>query len=192
MLSAADLSSEAAQCRALGVETYLVKPVGQADLRRAIEVALSSPDPTPAQIEPTSSTQNVAPGARLRVLVAEDNPVNRQLALRLLEKQGHLVTLASDGADALRCLEEQEFDVVLMDVQMPDLDGLQVTAAIREREKKTGGHLPIVALTAHAISGYREACLEAGMDAYLSKPFQPQELYQVLESVQVAVAPQIS
>jgi len=119
----------------------------------------------------------------LRLLVAEDNPTNRLLALRLLEKQGHKVTLVCDGTEVLQILDTAEFDAVLMDIQMPKLDGFQTTAQIRERERSTGKHLPIVALTAHAMVGYSEACLKAGMDGYLSKPINVQELYRVLEKM---------
>jgi signal transduction histidine kinase/DNA-binding response OmpR family regulator len=191
MLSSADLSSEAARCRDLGVNTYVVKPVGQADLRRAIDVSLQLPE-TAEPVAQNQSFQSVAANSTMRVLVAEDNAVNRQLVKRLLEKQGHIVSLACDGTDALRRLEEEEFDAVLMDIQMPGLDGFQATAAIREREKKSGKHLPVIALTAHAISGYREACLQAGMDGYLSKPFQPHELYQALDAIQATLASNLS
>ena len=124
---------------------------------------------------------NAQPG--LRVLVAEDNATNRRLISRLLEKKGHQVTLARDGIEALATLNEADFDLVLMDVQMPNLDGLQATAAIRKGQTRHGREIPIIALTAHAISGYRETCLQAGMDGYLSKPIQMEELLTVLNQV---------
>ena len=183
MLSSSDLSAEAAQCRSLGIQTYIVKPIGQTELREALDtvISLSRAAAKPVgQRLPAPSRPEVG----LRLLVAEDNQINRHLALRLLEKQGHSVTLACDGAEALQKLEEQEFDAVLMDIQMPNVDGFQATALVREREKISGKHLPIIALTAHAISGYRETCLNAGLDGYLSKPIQTQELYEVLGSIQ--------
>jgi CheY-like chemotaxis protein len=122
-------------------------------------------------------------GRSLRVLVAEDNAVNQQVALGMLERAGHLATVAENGREVLALLERGAFDVVLMDVQMPEMDGLEATAAIRERERATGGHLPIVALTAHAMKGDAERCLEAGMDAYLAKPLQPRELAAAIEGV---------
>jgi PAS domain S-box-containing protein len=183
MLSSSDLSAEAAQCRKLGIQTYIVKPVGQTELREALDAIISLSGATAKPVGPCLPAPS-RPETGLRLLVAEDNRVNRQLALRLLEKQGHLVTLACDGAEALQKLEEQEFDAVLMDIQMPNMDGFQATAIIREREKTSGRHLPIIALTAHAISGYREMCVNAGMDGYLSKPIQTQELYEVLGSIQ--------
>jgi PAS domain S-box-containing protein len=117
-----------------------------------------------------------------RVLLAEDNAVNQKLAVRLLEKQGHRVTVASDGRQALNAVEREEFDIVLMDIQMPEMDGLEATAAIRARERTTGRHVPIIALTAHAMRGDRERCLSAGMDGYLSKPIGTRELLELIET----------
>jgi two-component system, sensor histidine kinase and response regulator len=115
------------------------------------------------------------------VLLAEDNPVNQRLAVRLLEKRGHSVVVAGNGREALEALEKQSFDLVFMDVQMPEMDGLEATAAIREKEKGSGVHRPIIALTAHAMKGDRERCLASGMDGYLTKPIRPQELDEILE-----------
>jgi CheY-like chemotaxis protein/HPt (histidine-containing phosphotransfer) domain-containing protein len=119
----------------------------------------------------------------LCILVAEDNLVNQTLAVRLLEKRGHKVAVAADGRQALEMLESQSFDLVIMDLQMPEMDGLEATAKIREREKGTGTHLPIIAMTAYAMKRDRDRCREAGMDGYLAKPIQPQELYAALESI---------
>ena len=119
----------------------------------------------------------------LRVLLAEDNYVNQRLARRLLEKRGHIVTVAVNGEEALERIEQEPFDLVLMDVQMPEMDGVEATRAIRNREREAGGHLPIIAITAHAMKGDRERYLAAGMDAYLPKPIRQQELYRLVESV---------
>jgi two-component system, sensor histidine kinase and response regulator len=121
------------------------------------------------------------PAASLRLLLAEDNAVNQRLAVRLLEKRGHHVVVAGNGAEALAALEKQQFDLVFMDVQMPEMDGLEATAVIREKEKASGRHQPIIALTAHAMKGDREKCLAGGMDGYLTKPIRPQELDEILE-----------
>jgi CheY-like chemotaxis protein len=115
------------------------------------------------------------------VLLAEDNLVNQRLAVRLLEKRGHQVVVAGTGLEALKALEKESFDLVLMDVQMPEMDGLEATAILREKEKVTGLHQPVVALTAHAMKGDREKCIEGGMDGYLTKPIRPQELNQLLD-----------
>jgi len=138
------------------------------------------------------------PGRPLRLLLAEDNPVNQKLAVSLLEKQGHALTVAGNGREALAALYPPDsppnkdgprpFDVVLMDVQMPELDGLQVTAAIRERERAAGGHMPIIAMTACALKGDRERCLEAGMDGYISKPIRLTELLEAMQAVVPAPA----
>jgi CheY-like chemotaxis protein len=117
----------------------------------------------------------------LRILVAKDNSVNQVLAVRLLEKRGHSVTVAGNGKEALAALEKDTFDLVLMDVQMPEMDGFEAKAAIREKEKASGHHLPVIAMTVHAMAGDRERCVEAGMDDYITKPIQPQELSELLK-----------
>jgi CheY-like chemotaxis protein len=126
---------------------------------------------------------------QLRILLAEDNAINQKIASHVLEKQGHHVTVAADGRQALATLDQAHFDVVLMDVQMPEMDGFETTAAIRARERGTGVHLPIIAMTAHAMQGDRERCIAAGMDGYISKPLEVRELIDLLEKF-CAVAPQ--
>ncbi|MFH1136564.1 MAG: response regulator [Pseudomonadota bacterium] len=120
---------------------------------------------------------------RLHILVAEDNQVNQLLARRLLEKRGHSIEVADNGLEVLKALEKESFDLVLMDIQMPEMDGLAASRAIREREARQGGHVPIVAMTAFAMRGDREMCLAAGMDAYLAKPISSQMLYQTIAAV---------
>jgi CheY-like chemotaxis protein len=121
--------------------------------------------------------------APLRVLLAEDNVVNQRVAIGLMQKAGHTVTLAANGLEALAALEKGTFDLVLMDMQMPEMGGAEAMAAIREREKASGGHLPIVAVTAHALKGDRDRCLEAGADGYVPKPIAPTMLFRELERV---------
>jgi two-component system, sensor histidine kinase and response regulator len=161
------------------VATYLIKPLRQSVLREAIEAALGAP----AVASPAPSRSAEPADRSRRVLVADDNPVNRLLVVRLLEKRGHAVVVATNGREAVAALDHDTFDLVLMDIQMPEMDGLQATAEIRRREATGGGHLPIVALTAHAMKGDRERFLEAGMDGYLSKPVRPADLYRVLDAV---------
>jgi CheY-like chemotaxis protein len=182
MLTSAGMRGDAARCRALGVQANLPKPVRRAHLLEAIRVALGSKaGVTEAKLPRASHSQGEEHG-RLRILLAEDNAVNQRLALRLLQKRHHSVSVAETGADALRALGEQEFDVVLMDVQMPKMDGLEATMAIRESEKATGRHIPIIAMTAYAMSGDKERCLEAGMDDYVAKPLKFEELFHAIES----------
>ncbi len=183
MLSSVDLNLDALRCRNMGIGNYVVKPVSQADLRSALTAVL-------AQAAPALSTASKKPvparnESPSRILLVEDNPVNQKLALKLLEKQGYDVTLASNGAEAVEFTATRNFVVVLMDVQMPVMDGLEATALIRRREQTTGAHLPILALTAHAMTTDRERCLKAGMDGYLSKPFRTQDLLNALEAFQV-------
>ena len=140
------------------------KPVDPRSLKNMLEAAGDS----------------AAPGS-LRILLAEDNPVNQRLAMRLLEKRGHRVELASSGREAIDWLEKKRFDLILMDLQMPDMDGLEATALIREREKRDGGRTPIVALTAHTMKGDRERCLEAGMDNYINKPIDAVKFLEIVE-----------
>jgi CheY-like chemotaxis protein len=177
MLSSA---SQAPELHAeLGIAACLIKPAKQSELLEAIQSALRlSPAEEPASPPPP------APGMPpLRVLLVEDNPVNQRLAVRLLEKQGHAVHVVATGEDAVEAAALGPFDVVLMDVQMPGMDGLEATRRIRERERQSGGHVPIVGLTAHAMKGDRERCLEAGMDAYVAKPIQLAELWNALAGI---------
>jgi CheY-like chemotaxis protein len=121
----------------------------------------------------------------MHILLVEDNPINQKVAQRLLEKAGHTVVVAGNGREALDRVFCDPFDIVLMDVQMPEMDGLEATVAIRQSERETGGHVPIVAVTAHAMKGDRERCLEAGMDAYVTKPVVPHVLFQAIADVLV-------
>jgi PAS domain S-box-containing protein len=181
MLSSADRPSDAARCRELGVSVYLRKPTKQSELLDAITAALGSAvGPRSARRPEDILGADLPP---LRILLAEDNEVNQELAVRLLQMRGHRVVVCGNGREALDTLAAGSFDVVLMDVQMPEMDGLAATAALRERDKQTGGHVPVVAMTAHAMKGDRERCLAAGMDAYVSKPLRIQELLDVLGSV---------
>jgi two-component system, sensor histidine kinase and response regulator len=180
MLSSAGQRGDAKRCREIGVAAYLTKPVGQDELMKAILNALSGrPKPeTSAAVVTRHSLREKR--HQLRILLAEDNAVNQKLAVRLLEKRGHTVTVAGNGREALAALQAGAFDVVLMDVQMPEMDGFEATAAIRELEKASGNHLPVIAMTAHAMVGDRERCLAAGMDDYLTKPILPEELNNLL------------
>jgi two-component system sensor histidine kinase/response regulator len=183
MLSSGGQAHETARCRALGIELYLVKPVRRAELYAAITAALdggrSGRAPVSTRARRTAVDAVPVDGTglrRLRILLAEDNVVNQKVAVRVLEKQGHRVVVVGTGREALAACERAEFDVVLMDVQMPEMDGLEATAAIRERERAGGHRVPIIAMTAHAMTGDRDRCLAAGMDAYVSKPIDPQKL----------------
>jgi CheY-like chemotaxis protein len=136
------------------------------------------------------STAPPEPSPALRVLLAEDNVINQKVAVRLLEKRGHSVVVAEDGLRAIEEFRKGSFDLALMDIQMPRMGGLEATSAIREIEKQTGGYLPIIALTAHAMKGDRELCLQAGMDDYVSKPIQPQDLFRKIEELLRVSIPQ--
>ncbi len=189
MLSSADRAGETARCRELGIRTYLVKPIKQSELLNAILSAVGSAVRTTPR--PGAAGPAAPPRCRpsLRVLLAEDNEINQMLAVRLLSKWGHAVTVCGNGREAVEALEREAFDVVLMDVQMPEMDGLEATAAIRAREATCGGHVPIVALTAHAMKGDSERCLDAGMDAYIVKPLRPNELSEILSDLFPQTAP---
>jgi signal transduction histidine kinase/DNA-binding response OmpR family regulator/HPt (histidine-containing phosphotransfer) domain-containing protein len=176
MLTSADQHAARAQCRELGVGTCLLKPVKPSDLLLSMRKVLGMPtEEAPARPVPELTT-----ASPLHILVGEDNAVNQKLAAALLEKAGHRVSLAVNGAEVVTMWRKGNFDLILMDVQMPEMDGLEATRRIRQEEQMTARHLPIVATTAHAMSGDRERCLQAGMDDYLSKPLQRQELLAVL------------
>ncbi len=183
MLTSAGHRGDAARCQELGVSAYLLKPIRQSELREAVARVLGARehDGFIPLITRFSLQDAREPDAYLSVLLAEDNLVNQRLVVRLLEKRGHRVVVAGTGLEALQALEKERFDLVLMDVQMPEMDGLEATAAIREKEKSSGFHQPVVALTAHAMKGDREKCLAAGMEGYLTKPIRPQELDQLLD-----------
>ena len=179
MLSSGDQPGDAELCRALGVAAYLQKPIKQSELLDAIVLTLSK-NTTLSPAQPASHAEASKIPSGLVVLLAEDNEVNQELAIAVLERRGCDVVLARNGVEAVAIWERDQFDVVLMDVQMPEMDGLRATRAIRDLEKARGGHTPIVAVTAHAMEGDRERCLAAGMDGYVSKPLRVGELFQVI------------
>ncbi len=179
MLSSGGQVSETARCRALGRLPYVVKPVDPSRLLDTILIALAPSLGDQAAEAPPAAT---APrGRRLRVMLAEDNRINQRLVSAILEKHGHTVVLAGNGREAVACAHRGGLDVALLDVQMPEMDGFQAIAAIRDAERGTGRHLPVVALTAHALTGDRERCLAAGMDDYLAKPIRTEALLSMLE-----------
>jgi CheY-like chemotaxis protein len=180
MLTSAGFRGDSASCRELGVNGYLTKPVKRADLLEAIKLVLgpaTGPEPNTPLVTLHSLREH---RPRLKILLAEDNRVNQLLAVRLLEKRGHEVTVAGNGVEALAELDQQVFDLVLMDVQMPEMDGFEATAAIRKGEMKSGKHIPIIAMTAHAMAGDKERCLEGGMDDYITKPIRLELLLDAL------------
>jgi len=183
LLTSAGRPGDIERCRSLGIGVYLTKPVTPSELFDAIVRALGAPAEEPGRAPVITGPMLRQSRRRLHVLVAEDNAVNQRLAARLLEKLGHTAALAASGVEVVAALDRQPFDLVLMDVQMPEMDGFQATAAIRERERRTGGHTPIVALTAHALTGDRERCLAAGMDGYLAKPLRIDELASEIHRV---------
>jgi two-component system sensor histidine kinase/response regulator len=158
--------------------TAVRKPLRSADLRRAILVGFGAA-PTPERERRPAAPTSAA--RVLNILVAEDHPINQKLARRILERRGHRVTLVADGMQAVNAAATQDFDVILMDVQMPVLDGVAATQAIRRAQESSGRHIPIVALTAHALKGERERLQASGMDDYLAKPFDPDELVRMVE-----------
>jgi CheY-like chemotaxis protein len=166
----------------MGLAGYLTKPILADQLIEAVQAVLGGKE---AGAPGTFVTRHTLEEnrARLRLLLAEDNPVNRTMVTRMLEKRGHVVKAVENGRKALEALAADHYDLVLMDLQMPELDGFETTAAIRERERESGKHIPIVALTAHAMKGDRERCLARGMDGYVSKPIQMSDLVATMESL---------
>ncbi len=194
MLSSADQGGDSSRCRDLGIASYLTKPFKTSELFNAIVKLLgsiglehslqSSPAPTsvadPVREAPPAATDAAATVPSLRILVAEDNAINQALVRGLLLKQGHSLTLVDNGLKAVEAYERETFDVVFMDIQMPEMDGFEATSLIRRHEETVGRRVPIYAMTAHAMKGDRERCLEAGMDGYLAKPLSAAELWQTL------------
>lgn len=183
MLTSGGQRGDGLRCKELGIAAYLIKPVLQADLMEAMLQVLASRSggkKTDQLITRHSLREGRLP---LRILLAEDNAINQRLASRLLENQGHTVVVAGDGAQALQALDRESFDLILMDAQMPVMDGFEATAAIRRLEESTRAHIPIIAMTAHAMVGDRQRCLNAGMDGYIPKPVHAQELFETIETV---------
>jgi CheY-like chemotaxis protein len=182
MLTSAGHAGDAARCRELGISGYLVKPIRQGELLSSIrQILQKTPElkPVPLVTRHTlRENQN-----RARILLAEDNAVNQTLAVRVLEKRGYVVFVAGDGQAALTALEKDCFDLVLMDIQMPGMDGFEATSRIRKNEEGTGKHIPIIAMTAHALKGDQERCIAAGMNGYVSKPIRTSELFSAIEGL---------
>ena len=170
-----------ARCRERGLTHFVTKPAKQAELLAAIHAALPRFAGETATAKPANDILASAPARSLSILLAEDGVVNQEVAVGLLEMRGHCVTVADNGRLAVEALAKQNFDVVLMDLEMPEMDGMAATAAIRLSEQNSEEHIPIIAMTAHAIKGFREQCLAAGMDGYVSKPIQPAELFAAVE-----------
>jgi signal transduction histidine kinase/DNA-binding response OmpR family regulator len=183
MLTSAGLRGDAARCRELGIQAYLPKPVRRAELLQSIRMLLGTQTSACGDLPLLTTHALREHRTRLRVLLAEDNRVNQTLAVRILQKRGHTVEVAENGRQALEALGKQPFDLILMDMQMPELGGVEAAMLIREREKSTDKRIPIIALTANAMTGDRERCLNAGMDDYVSKPIQVKELFAAIERV---------
>ncbi|MFH1267179.1 MAG: response regulator, partial [Planctomycetota bacterium] len=182
MLTSGDRPGDISRCEQLGVAAYLLKPIKQSELFDAIVMALgiAAPEDEGREGLAAEEPKRLRP---LRVLLAEDSLVNQKLAVALLERHGHTVAVANHGREAIAALAVQDFDLVLMDVQMPEMDGLEATAVIRAREKQTGRHVAIIAMTAHAMKGDRQRCLEAGMDEYIAKPIRASVVFNTIEAV---------
>jgi PAS domain S-box-containing protein len=180
MLTADDISDDFARCQELGISHYMVKPIKESELQNIILTALGHAKTAKEAKKQASPRQPKTEVPHLRILVAEDNATSQLIAKKTLEKAGHAVQIAGTGVEAIRMVKEGAFDLVLMDVEMPEMNGLEATRFIRKTEKESGQHIPIIAMTAYAMKEDRQRCLEAGMDAYLSKPVNPDELYRVI------------
>jgi CheY-like chemotaxis protein len=191
MLASLNMQDDLERCRALGIAACLTKPIGSSELWNALLRAVAA---TSAVSEMPASRPVAAPPTerakrRLSVLVAEDNVVNQRVAVGLLTSRGHRVIVAGNGLEAIAAVERDVFDVILMDVQMPEMGGYEATAVIREREHHIGRRQRIVAMTAHAMTGDRERCLDAGMDGYISKPLDPKALFAIVEDAATVTDP---
>ncbi len=180
MISSAAQAGDASRCREIGIARYMTKPIVQSELLEAVAEVLEPAESVVGVPRRPTEPEPASHGPALRILLAEDGLVNQRVAVGLLERRGHHVVVATNGEEAVKALEEDRFDLVLMDVQMPVMDGLEATQIVRQRERQSGVHLPVIAMTASAMKGDREKCLEAGMDDYLSKPIDPEHLSDML------------
>jgi len=170
-------------CRKLGIDGSLTKPIKQSDLLNKILDVMSANQSAEGYRRSKNARSIEKSDRSLQLLLVEDNEINQKLAVGILGLRNHKVTVVNNGQEALEILEKRDFDLILMDIQMPVMDGFEATAAIREKERNSDRRIPIVAMTAHALAGYDEQCLEAGMDAYISKPIRPRELFDTIESI---------
>ena len=182
-ITSAGRPGDGALCEQLGISSYLLKPITPTELRDAIQLTLARENETPSEANLVTRHSLREAWGSLHVLLAEDNKVNQRLAVHILERLGHKVQVAKNGREALELLEKSSFDLVLMDVQMPEMGGVEATQCIRAMEAERGGHVPIVAMTAHAMAGDRERFLAAGMDEYVSKPISQERLREVVRSI---------
>jgi CheY-like chemotaxis protein len=180
MLSAHDRPAHGARCQEVAA-VCLDKPISQSNLFNALSQAAGLSGLSPQAAGPSPDSRRQAAQRPLRILLAEDNPVNQKVALYIVHQYGHGVTVANNGREAIQHVQNEDFDLVLMDVQMPTMDGFQATAAIRQLPDPTKARVPIVAMTAHAMKGDRERCLAAGMDGYIAKPINARELFETME-----------
>ena len=189
MITSGGQQGDLARCQELGIGAYLLKPVRPAELQRAIiRLVQTKQEPLPAPVASPARLRDERRSMKgLDILLAEDNPVNQKVATRLLEKRGHRVDLAGTGEEALAALSQQSYDLVLMDVHMPGTDGIQATRRLREQEKLTGLHQTVIAMTALAMKGDRDRCIASGMDGYLSKPIDLQQLDDMLAAYTPAI-----
>jgi CheY-like chemotaxis protein len=181
MLTSGGMRGDAARCQRLGISAYLMKPLKQNELLDSVRLTLGASHKGQQKI-PLITRHNLKENRQgLKILVAEDNIINQKVAVKILEKNGYYVKTASNGKTAVKTWENGNFDLILMDIQMPIVDGIKATELIRKKEKQLGIHTPIIAMTAHAMKGDRERFLKAGMDDYISKPLRPDELLSVIE-----------
>jgi CheY-like chemotaxis protein len=187
MLTSGDHPEDVSRCEQLGIDAYLLKPIKQSELLAAVRKRLEVPSDNSQQPEQPALRSGLADSGSgktrrpLNVLLAEDSAVNQKLAAAVLGRAGHQVIIANDGLEAVEAHANNSFDLVLMDIQMPHMDGFEATRRIRDRERETGEHVPIVAMTAHALVGDRERCLAAGMDDYIAKPIYAKQLIATIE-----------
>jgi CheY-like chemotaxis protein len=182
MLTSGEHMGDLQKCKALGISAYLTKPARRSELRAEIGKAIAKQTrPLPISQPHARTLPAVKSNSGAHLLLVEDNAVNQRVASAMLQKAGHSVVVACNGRHALRLLEEQTFDLILMDVQMPELDGFETTAIIRQQEESSGLHSHIIAMTAHAMTGDRERCLDAGMDDYIAKPIASAVLLEMVD-----------
>jgi len=184
MLTSGEHKGDLAKCKALGISAYLIKPICRQDLLKSIMQSLGASQQLKTH---SSERQKAVTATPMRILLAEDNPVNQKLAVRLLEREGHTVSVAATGLEVLQQRQTADFDLLLMDLQMPEMDGLEATARIRSLEQLDGKHIPIIAMTAHAMQGDRERCLDAGMNGYIAKPIKREELFAIIAQYSKAI-----